>query len=234
MADATLRTPIAGTAVHCEPHRRRVSQRRQHDLEQRNGLRPRVPAGSGSSSPEVALEPLGKYVVAADATTAQIAEVEDGEQAIITPTGSARLPMGWSPVQYARHYQQWGDQFPDHDLSHAAGYGAIPGASAIVELVTRDVANVLVVPTSAVHTEGTTSYVYLLKGGKEVQQTIGVGAVGTSETQVTSGLKSGQEVVIASLSARVPSSGSSSSGFSGRGGFGGGGFGGGFVVRAGG
>jgi hypothetical protein len=79
---------------------------------------------------------------------------------------------------------------------------------------------------------GTSSYVDLLKNGKEVQQTVTVGASGGTYTQIVSGLKAGQEVVIASLRSTVPSSGSTTFG---RGGFGGGaGFGGGFGGGAGG
>jgi hypothetical protein len=80
-----------------------------------------------------------------------------------------------------------------------------------------------------VHTLGTASFVYELKGGKEVEHTVTVGAVGTTLTQITSGLKSGTEVVLANLSLPI-STGSSStgglgSGFTG-GGLGGAGFGG--------
>ena len=45
-----------------------------------------------------------------------------------------------------------------------------------------------------------------------------VGASGGAYTQIKSGLKSGQEVVIASLSSQIPSSTSGTSTFGGRGG----------------
>jgi multidrug efflux pump subunit AcrA (membrane-fusion protein) len=98
--------------------------------------------------------------------------------------------------------------------------GLYAGASAEVEIIVRQSTNVLVVPTTAVHTVGTSSYVYLLKNGKEVEQTVTIGAEGTPYTQITSGLKSGQEVVIASLSSSL-STGSGTTG-TGRTGFGGG------------
>jgi len=176
-------------------------------------------------------------VVAAEATTAQIATVQVGEQAIITPVGSTVTAYGvvaaYSPLGTT---SSGVTSFPVTISVTGNPAGLYPGASADVELVTRYVANVLVVPTSAVHTIGTSSYVDLLKNGKEVQQTIGIGATGSAETQVTSGLKAGQLVVIASLRASVPSgtSGGLGGGFGGRGGFGGGGFGGGGFVRAGG
>jgi len=105
--------------------------------------------------------------------------------------------------------------------------------SADASIIVLERAGVLTVPSSAVHPLGTESFVYVLKGGQEVEQTVGVGAVGTTLTQITSGLKSGQQVVLANLSIPL-STGTSSSGglgggFTGLGGagLGGGGFGGG-------
>lgn len=175
----------------------------------------------------------------ADATTAQIGDVQDGEQAEITPVGASTIAFGVvSSYSLLGTTTSGVTSFPVTISVTGNPSGLYPGASADVELVTRYVANVLVVPTSAVHTTGTSSYVYVLKNGKEVQQTIGVGATGSEETQVTSGLRTGEEVVIASLSERVPSA-TSGSGFP-RGGFGGGlggaggGLGGGFSFRSGG
>jgi hypothetical protein len=69
-----------------------------------------------------------------------------------------------------------------------------------------------------------------------VEHTVGVGAVGTTLTQITSGLKSGQDVVLANLSVPI-STGTSSTGGLGSSGFtglGGAGFGGGGAARFGG
>ncbi len=105
--------------------------------------------------------------------------------------------------------------------------GLYSGASTDVSIVVSQATNVLVVPTTAVHTLGTGSFVDLLKNGKEVTQPVTTGATSGEYTQIKSGLKSGQEVVIASLS-RSASSGTTGGGFAGRGGFGGLGGGGGF------
>jgi macrolide-specific efflux system membrane fusion protein len=108
--------------------------------------------------------------------------------------------------------------------------GLYSGVSADVSITTFDKANVLTVPTSAVHTVGTRSFVYELVGGKEVMHTVTVGAQGTSVTQIKSGLTSGTEIVESIVSATVPSSSTNSSssrsllgGSSSTGGFSGGG-----------
>jgi hypothetical protein len=127
--------------------------------------------------------------------------------------------------------------------------GLYSGLSADASIIVLQRANVLTVPSSAVHTLGTSSFVYELHAGKEVEHTVGVGAVGTTLTQITSGLKAGTNVVLANLSLPVTTGSTGlgsgftggglgglggglggfggSGGFTGRGGFGGRGFGGG-------
>jgi multidrug efflux pump subunit AcrA (membrane-fusion protein) len=117
--------------------------------------------------------------------------------------------------------------------------GLYSGMSADASIIVLEHSDVLTVPSSAVHTLGTESFVYELKGGKEVEHTVGIGAVGTTLTQITSGLKSGQEVVLANLSIPLSTGTSSTGGLGGLGssgftGVGGAGFGGGGAARFGG
>ncbi len=108
-------------------------------------------------------------------------------------------------------------------------HGIAAGSTAQVQVVLHQVDNTRAVPTSAVHTVGTaTSYVMVLQSGTTIRKKVSVGVVGSVYTQITSGLSEGTTVVLADLSAAVPSSSTTAStgGFGG-GGFGGGGFGGG-------
>jgi membrane fusion protein, macrolide-specific efflux system len=171
-----------------------------------------------------------------DATTSQIAEIQDQEQAEITPTGTNTTAYGIvTSISSVGSTTSGVTTFPVTITVTGSPAGLYAGASADVEIIVKQATNVLVVPTTAVHTLGTASYVDILKNGKETQQTVTVGAVGSPYTQITSGLKSGQDVVLASLSAST-SSGSTTGatgrsvfggGLGGAGGFGGGGFGGG-------
>ena len=68
------------------------------------------------------------------------------------------------------------------------------GSSANISIVTGEKKDVLAVPTSAVVTTGTQSYVLVLSGGNPVDRPIKVGIVGGIYTQVLSGLKRGQAV----------------------------------------
>ena len=102
------------------------------------------------------------------------------------------------------------------------------GQSASVTITTSSATNALLVPSTAVTTNGSVSTLTLLKknadGTTTAQRTrVQVGVVGTSFTQVTSGVAAGDEVVLTSA---TTSTSSSTSPFGGRSGFGGG-FGGG-------
>jgi multidrug efflux pump subunit AcrA (membrane-fusion protein) len=101
------------------------------------------------------------------------------------------------------------------------------GADAVI--TTGTASGVVTVPNSAIRSgrSGTHS-VTVVQGGKTTTVPVTIGVVGTDVTQIKSGLKAGQQVVIADLGQQLPSSTSSTnSGFRPGGGFGGGGFGGG-------
>jgi multidrug efflux pump subunit AcrA (membrane-fusion protein) len=117
-----------------------------------------------------------------------------------------------------------------------------PGMSASAAVVT-DQAQGVTLPNSAVTGSGSLSTVELLTKGKTVSTPVVVGLKGDSRTQIVTGLKAGQQVVVTTVlpSLTAPATGtSSSSGFGGLrsrlggGGFGGGGFGGGAAFSGGG
>ncbi len=85
------------------------------------------------------------------------------------------------------------------------------GASATVRISVAGGAEVLTVPTSAVHVNGTTATVQVLKDGKPTDVTVTVGAVGAERTEITKGLSVGQEVVLADLDKAIDTGTSSSS-----------------------
>jgi macrolide-specific efflux system membrane fusion protein len=90
-----------------------------------------------------------------------------------------------------------------------------------VVVFTGEVSRVVAVPTSAVETLGSRSYVLELSKGQLTRKVIKVGMVGETYTQVASGLAPGQSVVLVDYAQTVPSSNTNSLG--GLGGFLGGG-----------
>jgi multidrug efflux pump subunit AcrA (membrane-fusion protein) len=108
--------------------------------------------------------------------------------------------------------------------------------SASVSVIINQVIGVTTVPTSAVHTTGVGSTVELYVNGKPDPVAVTVGAADATLTQILSGVKVGQTVVIATITSTIPSATSGTGrAITGTGGFGGGGFGGGgFAGRGGG
>ena len=107
------------------------------------------------------------------------------------------------------------------------------GMSASASVITSQ-ASGITVPNSAVSGSGTLTTLRLMRGGKTIQQQVVVGLKGDSRTQIVSGLRAGDQLVVTTT---LPSLGSGSTGSSagsngtlgGGRGFGGGGFpGGGF------
>jgi HlyD family secretion protein len=102
------------------------------------------------------------------------------------------------------------------------GLTLLSGATASVDVILGEATGALTVPTSAV-SDGT---VEVYADGKVSRVRVTTGLVGRSRTVMTSGLKAGQKVVLADMSAALPTSGAPTT--TGRSRFGGGGFSGSF------
>ena len=75
---------------------------------------------------------------------------------------------------------------------------------------TQRAKSTLAVPTSAVRTSGNAHTVEVLDGNTLRRTPVRVGVVGYTWTQVTSGLKKGQQVVLAQMSQPLPGSATNS------------------------
>ncbi len=100
------------------------------------------------------------------------------------------------------------------------------GMTAQVAVIVQTANNVLQLPSAAITTTGSISTVKVLSKGVQTVTRVTLGLVGSSYTEITSGLHEGQTVVEPTASVSASSSGSSLTG-GGGGGFPGGGFGGG-------
>ena len=114
-------------------------------------------------------------------------------------------------------------------LDDTSDASVLPNMSATANIITKVDDNVLLVPSAAVQTVGTTSTVRVLKNGQVSSVQVQVGDTSSSQTVITSGLSEGDTVITSVTSTSTTTSGSASP-FSGGlrlGGFGGGGGGGG-------
>jgi hypothetical protein len=170
----------------------------------------------------------GNFNVQASVTDAQVGKIKVGDQAVITPNGATQPVFGTvSQITPLATTSSGVATFPVTIAVTGTPPGLFAGASAQVSIVVLQRTDVLTVPTSAVHTVGSRSVVNVLAGGKEVSRAVTVGATDAARTEITSGLSSGDQVILANLNAAVPGNNTTRAGGGGFGGLGGGGFGGG-------
>ena len=235
MANGTLVSPIAGTVAAV-------------NLVVGQSVTGSANSSSASSAGIVVLGP-GSFEASTTVPVADIAKVAVGQEAIITPDTTGKPVDGTvSSIGIVGTTTTAGSTTYPVDISvgDSTGLTLISGADASIGIVIDKAENVTTVPTSAVSTIGTTKLISTYANGKVTTTRVTVGTVGDILTQVTSGVKVGDQVVLANLKTPLPtSSGSTTTGglggalsgttggagsgaarFGG-GGFGGGGFGGG-------
>jgi multidrug efflux pump subunit AcrA (membrane-fusion protein) len=162
-------------------------------------------SGSSQSSPAVEVVSPGTFEVQASASDGQVSKMKVGDQVVITPSGATAIDLGTvTQVGSIASVSSGVVTFPVTIGVKGPTTGLYEGASAQLTIFVLQVKHVLTVPSSAVHTLGPRSFVYLLVHGKEVAHPVTVGAVGGTLTQITAGLVPGQKVVLADLSAAVP------------------------------
>jgi trimeric autotransporter adhesin len=89
---------------------------------------------------------------------------------------------------------------------NAADARLFDGMGASVSIAVGEADNVLSVPISAVHTVGTLHTVTVYANGKASSARVTLGVEGSDRVQIESGLSAGDRVVLAEISASVPSS----------------------------
>ena len=210
-----------------------------------NGTGSAGSSGVGTASTntaQIVVISTGSWVVDASVGSADLAQVKKGLQVEISPTGSTAKVFGVvSSVGIVASSANGGTAtFPVSVAVTGQPSGLYAGGSASVTIIVKQLQNVLTVPTEAVHTVGGQTVVYERSGGKQINVPVTVGAVFGPNTQIMTGTKAGDEVVVSrptGVRGGVPTRGQNGGGTAGNGagrngtgaGFGGGGgFGGGF------
>ena len=184
---------------------------------------------AGSSTDIITIIGTQSYEIEGTLDSSQVPSVTVGQSAAVQVDGTGGTVDGTvsqvGPVQSsAGEYS-----YPVVVDLPASNETLFTGSTANVVIDTGSVSNVLAVPTSAVETTGTFSYVLRSDKGELTRKVIKVGMVGDTYTQVVSGLNAGQSVVLADYAEAVPSSNTDLTnalgGGGGFGGFGGGGYG---------
>ncbi|MHB2024075.1 MAG: efflux RND transporter periplasmic adaptor subunit, partial [Mycobacteriales bacterium] len=149
------------------------------------------------------------FEVVAPVTETDIDGVAVGESASVLPDGSnAALSGSVSAISLLPASSASTTTYPVTIALTAPAADLFAGASAQVSLVERSARDVLTVPTSALHRFGNRYFVYELASGRETQVPVTVGVLGPVRSQVTAGVHEGTRVVLADLSAPLPTSNS--------------------------
>ena len=106
-------------------------------------------------------------------------------------------------------------------LDDISNSNILPNMSATASIISKIKDNVLLVPSSAVSTVGTTSSVKVMKNGQITSVTVGISDSSDSMTEITSGLTEGETVITSTISTTTTSGTSPFSGGLRLGGFGG-------------
>ena len=137
------------------------------------------------------------WVVDASVGSADLASLKKGLQAEITPTGSATKVFGTvASVGIVASSSSGTAAFPVTIAVTGSPAGLYAGGTSSVAIIVKQVADVLTVPTLALHTSGDQTVVQQIKDGKQVSTPVTVGTAYGATTQILSGLASGDQVVV--------------------------------------
>jgi membrane fusion protein, macrolide-specific efflux system len=185
-----------------------------------------------ASSAAIHLVSTGSYEIEASVDATDIGKLRTGNQVTITIGNSTRNVFGTvSSVGIVASTTSGVASFPVVVAVTGSPDGVYPGATASLQIVYRQLSDVLLVPTLAISRTDGASTVLLQQGQQQVRRTVQVGLSSGNQTQVTSGLSEGDQVLVA-----VPTGGggggttgrTGTGGYGNRGGFPGGGAPGGF------
>jgi multidrug efflux pump subunit AcrA (membrane-fusion protein) len=211
LKEATLTSPINGTVVSV-------------------GITVGDTVSAGSSTEIITIIGTNAYEVQGTLDSSQVPSIKVGQSASVEVDGANGAMDGTvsqvGPVQSSNGSYS----YPVIVALPSTANTMFSGSSANITITTGSVSNVVAVPTSAVQSLNTRTYVLELDKGELTRKVIKVGMIGNEYTQVLSGLSPGQSVVLADYSEAVPSTSTNTTRFGGLGGLGGGGgvFGGGF------
>jgi multidrug efflux pump subunit AcrA (membrane-fusion protein) len=185
-------------------------------------------SSSSSSGAFVTMADLAQLQLTADVSESDVASVKTGQAATITlnalPDGTPLTGTVAAISPTSTVVSNVVEYAVTIDVTSTLPSSVRTGQSASITITTATATNAIYVPSTAITTTGGRSIVTVITNGKDVITPVTTGVVGTTDTQILSGVTVGQTVEI-SLSTST-TSGTTGRGFGGIGG-GAGGFGGG-------
>ncbi|MFT4011126.1 MAG: efflux RND transporter periplasmic adaptor subunit [Nocardioidaceae bacterium] len=158
---------------------------------------------SSDSTAAFTVVSTGRFVVDAEVATSDIDGVKKGLQVEITATGSTSTDPVYGTVatvgRVATAQDSGAATFPVTIQVTGRRKDLYAGTSATVEIITKQVDDVLTVPTMALHQDGDETYVEKVVDGKTVKTVVKLGETYGQSTEVKSGLADGDVVELVSF-----------------------------------
>jgi HlyD family secretion protein len=202
---ATLTSPISGTVVSV-------------------GISAGETVSADSSTETITIVGTKSYEAQATLDSSQVPSVKVGQSAWVEVDGVDGTLQATVAQVGPVESSSSGYSYPVLVSLPATGGSMYSGSAADITIRTGKVSAVVAVPTSALQTLGSRTYVLVLSNGLLTRKKVSIGMVGDEYTQVTSGLMPGQRVVLADYGEAVPSSSTNTVGLGGLLGGGNGGF----------
>ncbi len=210
LADATLTSPIAGTvaAINIATGDRVAASASVvstgTSVTNAGGASgtgtSQINTGSGTSATaaHVVVISTGAWKVNATVGTADLPLLAAGQSVTIIPVGTTRTIAGTVGAVGIMAGQTTGGpaQFPVTVNVNGNPGGLYAGADADIAVSVKELTGVLTVPTAAVHTENGQSVVHQRDGNAIVSTPVKLGRVFGDATEITSGLREGDEVLL--------------------------------------
>lgn len=224
LADATLRSPISGTVAEVNVAKGDRStggsgsdssgggsgtgstgDTTGDTTDDTTGQNPQNTSSTSSasslSSADFVVVGMKKWTVTASVDDTQVGLIKKGNQAQITTDNVTGTVFGVvSSVSVLSSSSSGTAGYPVEVTVTGSPSGLHDGASATLAIVYKQATNVLTVPTAAVHSDGSTSYVYVSANGTKTKKTVTTGLASGGTTQIKSGLAANAQVYVDTIS----------------------------------
>jgi multidrug efflux pump subunit AcrA (membrane-fusion protein) len=164
-------------------------------------------SGTGGVVGAIMLIDPSTFQSVASVSDAEISQIKIGNKVLILPSGFSK-PLSGTVTQITPvgTLSQGVVAFPvTTTVNNQQEIALFTGESAEITFVVSQVSNVVVVPLSAVHTNGSKTYVYVDSSGNKKRQKVTTGASSSTFIQITHGLSAGNEVILANTNMALPS-----------------------------
>lgn len=210
--DAVLRAPFAGQVVSLDLSVGQVVGSQGGAPASSGGMSMGSSSSTSSSSAtgSIQVASVGQFVVDTTVGSADLDSIRTGLQAEITASGVADTLYGTvtEVSRVATTSNSGSAAFPVTVTLTGEVTGVYGGTSAQLQIIVAKRADVLTVPTRAVHSEDGATYVLVVTDGADpVRRDVTIGETYGSSTEITQGLTDGEKVEVISLPAGAGSGG---------------------------